>query len=79
MGFFLQFAMCPFEKLRVVIVLDHSIRKDVLAGITTMDAIQMYSPRNEPDPKMVPISRLVDFHDCSIIRATEAILAHVAN
>ena len=78
MGFFLQFAMCPFEKLRVVIVLDHSIRKDVLAGITTMDAMQMYSPRNEPDPKMVPISRLVDL-DCSIIRATEAILAHVAN
>ena len=61
MGFFLQVAMCPFEKLRVVIVLDHSIRKEVLAGITTMDAMQMYSPRNDPDPEMIPISRLVDF------------------
>ena len=61
MGFFLQVAMCPFEKLRVVIVLDHSIRKEVLAGITMMDAMQMYSPRNEPDPEMIPNPRLVDF------------------
>jgi len=61
MGFFMQVAMCPFEKLRVVIVLDHSIRKDVLAGITTIIEILMYSPRNYPNPEIIPISRLVDF------------------
>ena len=30
----MQVAICPFEKLRVAIVLDHAIRKEGLARIT---------------------------------------------
>ena len=34
----MQVAICPFEKLRVVIVLDHAIRKECLARITATAA-----------------------------------------
>ena len=37
-GVFMQVAICPFEKLRVVIVLDHAIRKECLARITATAA-----------------------------------------